>query len=87
MPYNYGPFDRSVYVDASMLRMTGCVAITRSESGYDEYSATPAGLELTESLKKKLPPRGVAYLGRVVAWTQSLSFSELGSVLKVREAK
>lgn len=83
-PYNYGPFDRAVYVDASMLRVTGSVAITRSESGYDEYSATPAGREFTESLKEKLPPRGVAYLERAVAWTQSLSFSELVRAIYAR---
>ena len=43
--YNYGPFDRAVYTDASHLCAQGKVAITPSGNGYDQYSPTPLGLE------------------------------------------
>jgi uncharacterized protein YwgA len=76
-PYNYGPFDRAVYTDASMLSLTGCVAVTKSPGGYNEYSATPDGLQMVCKLKTELPPRAVAYVESVVDWAQSLSFSEL----------
>jgi hypothetical protein len=76
-PYNYGPFDRTVYTDADYLSAVGLVSITSTGSGYSEYAATPEGQSRTEMIKAHAPHRAVAYLGKVIPWAQSLSFSSL----------
>src|SRR5262245_55099470 len=75
-PYNYGPFDKNVYQDAEGLSFAGYVSIANSTS-VTEYSATPEGLAYAELIRAKAPQRGIEYLGKIVEWAQSLSFSGL----------
>ena len=76
-PYNYGPFDSTVYSDAGMLAGLGMVAKNDSGSGYAEYAPTADGLLYAEKLKLGTPPKAISYLEKVVPWAQSLSFSAL----------
>jgi hypothetical protein len=75
IPYNYGPFDRAVYVDANKLSEDGLVNI--AERSLKEYSPTPLGLQCASLLEGAASPRARAYLQQIVKWTQSLSFSQL----------
>ncbi len=76
-PYNYGPFDSSVYTDASLLASLGLVSKNDFGQGFWMYSATPEGLAYAEKLKIAAPQKAVSYLERIVPWAQSHSFASL----------
>jgi uncharacterized protein len=77
-PYNYGPFDVSIYQDAEMLEGRGLVAISRSnERRWAQYLPTPDGVRAAGTLRERANPRAVAYLEQVVAWAMRLSFRDL----------
>lgn len=77
-PYNYGPFDVTVYRDAEALAARGLVA-TQAAPGqrWTSYAATPAGLRRAEQVRRGANTDAVAYLSKVVAWARALSFSDL----------
>lgn len=77
-PYDYGPFDSSVYVDAQLLAKAGLVSISRREGhSYREYTITPAGIERAREIELRLSQPVAQHIREVVAWTRSLSFSDL----------
>ena len=76
-PYDYGPFDVQVYLDAEILVAEGLVEISQSGRGWNEYSATPGGRITAAVFEKKLNPKHASYIKAVVAWTQRLSFQAL----------
>ena len=76
-PHNYGPFAKSVYVDAEKLQTSGDVHVDTGDGRWSEFSATAKGLNRAEVLRSTAPVEGVEYLGRAVAWTRSLSFEQL----------
>ena len=64
-PYNYGPFDKTVYRDAEDLAERGSVAIS-APSGFRRYAPTPEGLAAHEAeIKERAPKRAVAYLEKI----------------------
>ena len=60
-PYNYGPFDSSVYTDASILAY-GKLAILSDQGRWKQYSATAAGLKRAKELEKGLAPEIADYI-------------------------
>lgn len=82
-PYNYGPFDRSVYADVDQMESRGLVTRVplRQWSG---YAATGAGIAAAAALRKDANPRAVDFLDRVVAWTRALSFQDLVRAIYVK---
>ncbi len=77
-PYNYGPFDSTIYLDAEELAVDGLVTIQESPRGrWSEYAATPAGLKTARELQDIVPGDVVDYLKRVVEWARGLSFQKL----------
>jgi len=76
-PYDYGPFDSAVYLDAEALEREGFVRIETPPGSYREYTATPAGLSRAATLKGQLDPAVSAYLEQTAAWVRSLSFNDL----------
>ncbi len=77
-PYDYGPFCAEVYQDADRLALDGLVRIARDHTKpYREYFATPTGLSCAAELRSGMDEKVLAYLERVVAWAQSLSFVDL----------
>lgn len=77
-PYNYGPFDRAVYLDAEQLANQGLVAVQCPPGQrWAEYQATPEGLRKAAELRKELDPNILDYVPRVVGWTRSLTFQQL----------
>jgi uncharacterized protein len=79
-PYDYGPFDSTIYRDAGKLESEGYVSIIQTGNGsYREYAATPDGLRNASELRQQLDEVALDYLDRVVEWTRKLSFGELVS--------
>lgn len=77
-PHNYGPFDRSVYADAELLRTRGLVAVEIAPSQrWAEYRATTDGVQRADDLAQNLSPEVNDYIQKVVNWCQSLTFQEL----------
>lgn len=77
-PYDYGPFDSSVYADADALAAQGlAVVATRPGRSYREYAATPIGVRRAKELALQLPNETADYVCRVVEWARTKSFSEI----------
>lgn len=77
-PYDYGPFDSSVYEEARRLRSVGEVEIAPSPWGqWNTYAATDLGLARGQQLLNAMPPAGRDYIDRVSAWVRSLDFATL----------
>jgi len=78
VPYDYGPFDVTVYQDAESLQKDGLACI-RPVPGrqWSEYAATRAGLEVAERIKKSLAPWITKYIQALVEWASNLSFQEI----------
>ena len=77
-PYDYGPFDRDVYIDAEQLEREGLAIITtRPGRSYSEYAATAAGVDRARALGASIPPQVAEYINRVVAWARTRTFSEI----------
>jgi hypothetical protein len=76
--YNYGPFCRDVYDDADLLMAAGLVQLDMSSGrSLREYQLTPEGRARADQVVGELPAEAVAYLAKVVAWAQSLTFNDL----------
>jgi len=77
-PYDYGPFDRTVYDDAEALEKSGYIVIDCPHStGRRRYSATAAGSQRAASIRESLRLETREYLDRVVAWMTGLTFNGL----------
>ncbi len=78
IPYNYGPFDAAIYIDAESLAAIGLVSIeSSSEKRWSTYLVTSSGMQCLEQLKPEIPHRAFQYLQNVVEWIQNLTFQEL----------
>jgi uncharacterized protein len=77
-PYDYGPFDATVYSDAEQLSIDGLVTIRLSQSGkWREYLPSPKGFQKAEEIKQGLPTDLTKYLQDLVLWVKSLDFEQL----------
>ncbi|MBS0221804.1 MAG: hypothetical protein JSR91_13790 [Proteobacteria bacterium] len=77
-PYDYGPFDRGVYVEAEALATNGDVVVAPHEgSRWNMYSATAQGQAKAQEILEKQSPKVRSYLANVSKWVRSQSFSGL----------
>jgi hypothetical protein len=76
-PYDYGPFDKSVYDAADALALEGLCCVSRSFNGYRTYSATEEGRAAGERLLASLDEQKRNYVEEVSRWVRSLSFAQL----------
>jgi uncharacterized protein len=77
-PFHYGPYDAAVYADADRLDAEGLLAVSPSHQGrWNEYRATPQGIELAQQLFGTLPASAVDRIKALVAWARRLSFEDL----------
>lgn len=77
-PYDYGPFDRTVYDEASVLAERGLVSINPAQWGrWNVYAATEEGIDAGRALLERLPPNHAAYVRDVVEWVSNQSFASL----------
>jgi uncharacterized protein YwgA len=81
-PYDYGPFDRQVYLDMEALEDAGLVRIRMDAGGrWKTYAATATGVEKGRRLAKRLEADELKLLGRIVRLVRNLSFTELVSAI------
>lgn len=77
-PYDYGPFDKDVYVEAQRLRDMGSVEITPSPWGrWVTYAATQNGIERGLAILSRMPESAQKYVRDVSAWALAQSFNSL----------
>jgi len=78
VPYNYGPFDRNVYVEAERLRDAGDAIIAPAPNGrWYTYAASEAALSRDDVILCRLTAKHRQYLVSVVQWVLAQSFSSL----------
>jgi hypothetical protein len=78
VPYDYGPFDREVYSDASMLSLAGRAVVGPSAEGrWNTYAASAQGLDEGRKLLGRINPTHRDYIERVSAWVIGQSFGSL----------
>ena len=81
-PYDYGPFDRQVYIDAQTLSHRGLVEIgTDARGGWNTYAATDDGVRAGKELVALLTDEQRSMLSSIVKLVRSLSFTELVSAI------
>jgi len=77
-PYNYGPFDRNVYVEAEYLREEGAVVIAPSAGGrWMTYAASDVGLKRGEEILGRLKLKSRQYIESIAEWVLAQSFGSL----------
>lgn len=77
-PYDYGPFDSTVYNDARVLQAAGLARIADASNGrWSTYSATDHGLERATEILGGMTKGQRKYILDVAAWVRKLSFSAL----------
>lgn len=84
-PYDYGPFDKSVYAELNALQALGFVSITyvSASAGGRRYSATDAGRILGDGALQSLPLETRQFINDVANWVRKLTFAQLvGSIYK-----
>lgn len=82
-PYDYGPFDKSVYRELEILEQHGLVRIERGRNfaGGRKYSLTTNGQLLGQNSMSNLTQEVRDYILKVAQWVRGLSFAELvGSI-------
>lgn len=75
-PYDYGPFDRSVYDELEKLSREQLAEVIQL-GRVREYRLTDRGQELGDGYFAQFPKKAQSYCERVVEFVRSLSFSEL----------
>ena len=75
-PYDYGPFDRDVYSEATALEMQGLATVSRT-ARYSEYAASDAGVAAARQKLVELPEATRKYIEEVVAWVRTVGFATL----------
>jgi hypothetical protein len=75
-PYNYGPFDKTVYDEIEKLERQGYIE-TSPEQTWRNYRLSPEGQGKGEKLLASLPPEAQDYIKRASEFVRSLSFRQL----------
>lgn len=79
-PYDYGPFDSTVYSAIGALEAQGS-ARTVPMSRYRSYSLTAQGYQQGVALLNALPESTKEFMQSAANWVRSLSFSQLVSAI------
>jgi len=77
-PYDYGPFDRDVYIEAQKLRDRGEAEITPTPWGrWVTYAASQIGIDRGQAILDALPEPTRKYINDVSTWALAQSFNSL----------
>jgi hypothetical protein len=78
VPYDYGPFDQSVYSEAETLAAQRDVEITRREGvRWNQYAASDKGIERGTKILDKMSESQRDYVKKISQWVRALSFEQL----------
>jgi len=78
IPYNYGPFNSTIYGDAERLSGSGLVTVLYPPGQrWPLYIATPEGIKHAKEVEKKASSDATSYLKKIVNWACSLTFQQL----------
>jgi uncharacterized protein YwgA len=78
VPYNYGPFDQTIYNDIDALARQGFVALEKADHGrWAYYVITKSGAKRAAALQTDIDDRLTNYAKKAVAWIKSMPFPEL----------
>jgi hypothetical protein len=75
-PYDYGPFDPSVYRARDAL-LGKDLLLERSAGRYSNYSVPPDGHARADEIARRLEPQLAAWLRNIGHWVTSKSFNDL----------
>lgn len=76
-PFDYGPFDATVYRDAEEQAAQGLVTIRSHPKTKRVFSLTMKGMARARALEPGLPTEAARHCRYIVQWTQSQTFQEL----------
>ncbi|MDB5474938.1 MAG: hypothetical protein JWP49_449 [Phenylobacterium sp.] len=76
-PYDYGPFDSSVYSEAELLRVEGLADVNQSSGRWRTYAASPQGILRGKEILAGIGETQRDYIQKVAAWVRSLDFATL----------
>ncbi len=76
-PYDYGPFDASIYEVLRTLESSGLASSTSTAKGWKKYSLTATGSEAGKQYLNASPERAREYIERVSEFVRKSSFSTL----------
>jgi hypothetical protein len=82
-PYDYGPFDRDVYIELDELAARGLVSAEPAER-YRVYSLSPDGYQRGVEILDELHPAAATYIEQVARWVRSLNFQQLVAAIYKR---
>ncbi len=79
VPYDYGPFDSSLYGELQGLEFEGLAVSEATTRGWKKYRLTAEGQRRGNEVLSSMVPRARDYLREVSAFVRRLSFAELVS--------
>ena len=80
LPYDYGPFDKDVYISLTELMAEGLIEVLGPEWHTSRaYKLTEAGRQRGGAEFARLPQAIQGYISDLLRWIQSLTFSQLVS--------
>lgn len=81
-PYDYGPFDKTVYAVLEELGVIGLVELCEVPGRrWRNYRLTQEGQQRGEGVLANLPEKVKSYIGELVKAVRTLSFEELVSAI------
>jgi hypothetical protein len=80
-PYDYGPFDASIYSELRQLQSEGLVSSIPTPNGWEVYYLTSSGYEIGRNIFPMLHPNLASYISELSRFVRSLSFGELVSAI------
>ena len=83
-PFDYGPFDATVYRDAEEQSAQGLVTIRSHPATKRVFSLTMTGITRVRALEPELPADAVRHCRYVVQWALSQTFQELTQAIYER---
>lgn len=80
-PYDYGPFDQSVYTVLEGLCQEGLVEIIECGQTWKKYRLTPNGQKIGNDVLNSIDSKGQKFIREISEFVLSLSFPQLVSAI------
>jgi hypothetical protein len=78
-PYDYGPFDSSIYELLRQLESAGFMSASLTNKGWKKYSLTEAGIAKASELSSVIDDSAMDYIKKASIFVRTLSFVDLVS--------